>query len=284
MQVVTLCLFRFAGLGAKSWALAQMGFSRRALARAEGLTFLKMLGTGSDAGFHPIPNLAVYGLLAVWRDGEAARAGVAGNRAFRAYRERAAEWACFHLRATRARGAWAGCAPFAAGPDGGAAQEGGPVAVLTRATLRPRHAAAFWRRVPAISAALLAEPDLRFRIGLGEVPWLHQVTFSIWDDARRMRAFAMTSQSHGAAVAAVRRHGWFREQLFARFAVEAAEGRWDGRPVDGLCRPGKPGPDRATGLPCRPAAARERPPIRQSAPRSAIRSTAELTRRQPGLT
>ena len=66
-----------------------------------------------------------------------------------------------------------------------------------------------------------------FKIGIGEVPWLHQVTFSIWPDATRMDAFARTGP-HAEAIRAVRRDGWFREELYARFALLGEEGTWGG--------------------------------------------------------
>jgi hypothetical protein len=54
------------------------------------------------------------------------------------------------------------------------------------------------------------------------------VTFSVWRDMAAMRAFAYRGEGHRAAIAAVRAGDWFAEELYARFAVVAAEGRWNG--------------------------------------------------------
>jgi spheroidene monooxygenase len=128
-----------------------------------------------------------------------------------------------------ARGRWGGVAPFA--PHGAAA---GPVAALTRATVRPGAALRFWGRVPDISARIGADPNVAFKIGIGEVPFLHQVTFSVWPDSARMAQFARTGP-HAEAIAAVRAGNWFAEELYARFRVSGVAGSWDGRnPLDRL--------------------------------------------------
>ena len=66
-----------------------------------------------------------------------------------------------------------------------------------------------------------------FKIGIGEVPWLHQVTFSIWPDAARKANIARTGPQ-AEAIRAVREEGWFREELYARFTLLGDEGTWGG--------------------------------------------------------
>jgi spheroidene monooxygenase len=89
----------------------------------------------------------------------------------------------------------------------------------------------FWRHTPDISETVRGETHLCFKIGMGEVPWLQQVTFSIWDDIEAMKAFAYRSRSHANAIRHVREGGYFKEELYARFRVLAAEGTWQGRDV-----------------------------------------------------
>ena len=117
----------------------------------------------------------------------------------------------------------------AAGPDPAPAPTTGPVAALTRATLKPRIAARFWSRVPAISRRIGADPNVIFKIGIGEVPLLHQVTFSVWPDAASMAAFARADGAHAQAIRAVREGRWFAEELYARFRIDGTEGSWGGR-------------------------------------------------------
>lgn len=226
-QVVTLTCYRFASTLARLRQLSTMALGPRTLARMPGCGFARMMGTGTGEGFDPAPNTAVWTVLAAWESREAAREGLKA-RPFAARAARAAEHCTLTMRPLTSTGRWGGFAPFecAAGAPAGL-----PLAVLTRATVKPRHAVAFWRRVPAINRQIAAGPGMLFRLGMGEVPLLHQVTFSVWRDAGAMRAFAYEGEGHRTAIAAVRQGNWFSEELFARFAVLDAEGRWNGRPV-----------------------------------------------------
>lgn len=223
IQAVTLSFFRFGGVGARLWALAQMGAARFALARAADIGFWKLCGSGVGEGFTPLPNTAVYAILATWPDEATARRRIAGLEVFRRYRARADEAWTLYLSPVSARGAWSGATPFIPSDD---APADGPIAALTRATVRPAAMARFWRREPAISAAIGANPDVLFKIGIGEAPLVRQVTFSIWPDAASMAAFARADGPHARAIRAVREGGWFAEELYARFRILGEEGRW----------------------------------------------------------
>ena len=201
-----------------------MGAARPALGRVPGLTFWKLCGAGSGAGFEPRLNMGVVGLLCVWESAGAADAALEDAPIFAAYRRRASEHWTIRLATVSARGRWSGRVPF----DAARTTAEGPLAVLTRATLRPRALPGFWPRVPGVSAAVAGNRNVLFRIGLGEVPFLQQITFSVWPDAAAMRAFAGGGH-HARAVAAVRRGNWFREELYARFVVTGEAGTWGGR-------------------------------------------------------
>ncbi|MDJ1009059.1 MAG: spheroidene monooxygenase [Paracoccaceae bacterium] len=232
IQAVTISFFRFESLGARVWVLGQMALGRLALTSLPGARFWKLCGSGTGEGFTPVPNTRVWAILVVWEDRETAERGTARSPLFRRWRQRAAEsWTVF-LTPTSARGAWSGQAPFRAEAEAGA----GPLAALTRATIRPRSLLRFWQREPDISAVIGADPNVAFKIGIGEVPWLHQVTFSIWPDATAMDAFARGGP-HARAIRAVRQEGWFREELYARFRVDGGTGTWGGAdPLSNLQR------------------------------------------------
>nr|WP_246003800.1 spheroidene monooxygenase [Histidinibacterium lentulum] len=200
-----------------------MGLARPALARTPGIGFWKLVGSGTGEGFTPVPNTAVWGILATWPDLATARERTASASVFARWRGRAAEsWTVF-LSPTSARGQWAGTEPFETSPDGGT----GPLAAITRATVRPRRALRFWKRQPDISAVIGRDPEVMFKIGVGEVPWVQQVTFSIWPDEGAMARFARRGP-HAEAIRAVRDEGWFREELYARFRVVGDAGTWGG--------------------------------------------------------
>lgn len=221
-QIVTLSFFRFAGPLARAWALTMMGGARWPLSRTPDIGFWKLCGSGTGEGFTPVPNTAVYAILATWPDIATAKARTTSG-VFATYMRRAAEhWTVF-LEPQTARGQWSGKEPFHPGP----ATTPGPLAALTRATIKPRILARFWGRVPNISAMIGKDTNVMFKIGIGEVPMLHQVTFSIWPSEAAMAGFARTGP-HAEAIRAVRDEGWFSEELYARFAVHSDAGRWNG--------------------------------------------------------
>lgn len=205
-----------------------MGLARPGLARTPGIGFWKLCGSGTGEGFTPVPNTSVYAILATWPDLATARARVAESPAFRRYHARAREsWTVF-LSPVASRGSWSGRQPFE--PEGVTPE--GPVAALTRATIRPLVALRFWQRVPDISAVIGEDENVIFKIGIGEVPLLHQVTFSIWPDVAAMARFARTDGPHARAIGAVREGAWFSEELYARFRVLDDAGTWaGGRPL-----------------------------------------------------
>ena len=226
-QTTTLSFFRFDRWRDRLWALAMMGAARIPLARMPGLEFYKLCGSGTGEGFTPRPNTAVWAILCTWTDGETARDRIAHAPLFQRYRKRASEhWTVF-LETTSVRGEWSGKAPFSAVSEP-KSQALPHIAALTRATVKPRVALKFWSRVPNISNVIGNDPNVMFKIGIGEVPWLQQITFSIWPGAREMADFARRDGPHARAIEAVRNGAWFREELYARFRITGATGTWGG--------------------------------------------------------
>lgn len=232
MQVTTLSVFRFRGLKNKLWAFSQMQFAHKPMQRIAGLTFYKLLGSGSGESFTPIPNFGVYAILANWTSLESAEAGLKQSAVYQAYRRHAEEEADLYLTAFHSVGAWGGENPFKINPamKGKPAPE--PIGALTRASIRTMKLRPFWKRVPAISQDTIREQDLLFKIGIGEIPWLHQVTFSVWSNRAAMMRFAYQGTCHAQAAKAARDNDWFCEDLFARFEIMRAEGSWQGRPME----------------------------------------------------
>jgi spheroidene monooxygenase len=201
-----------------------MGLARRPLRRVPGLLSWKLCGSGTGEGFTPVPNTGVYAILCAWQDEATAREATASARPFTTWRARAAEdWTLF-LAPTSVRGVWGGSVPFHVSAEPGE----GPLAALTRATVRPLRALQFWRRVPDISQVIGTDGNVAFKIGIGEVPLLHQVTFSIWPDTSSMADFARRDGPHARAIRAVRDGNWFSEELYARFRILGDTGSWGG--------------------------------------------------------
>lgn len=233
IQTVSLSLFRFGSARARLWVLGQMGAARPAFMRMPDVGFWKLCGSGTGEGFTPVPNTAVWAILATWPDIETAKRRIGTESVYRRWRDRADESWTVYLGPSASRGAWSGTQPFDASGD----TSDGPLAALTRATLKPSVLKRFWGRVPRIENMIGKDPNVVFKIGIGEVPWVHQVTFSIWPDISSMNQFARANGPHAEAIRAVREGGWFKEELYARFRVLGDEGRWNGAsPLDRLER------------------------------------------------
>ncbi len=232
MNTVSLSLFRFDSLPSRLWVLGQMGTARLSLKRIPEIRFWKLCGSGTGEGFTPKPNTAVWAILATWPDADTARGQIMAAPVFRRWRDHAEESWTILLKPISSRGKWSGVAPFIVADQ--LVSQSGPVVALTRATMRLSRFLRFWQRVPDISAVIGQDPNVIFKIGIGEVPLLHQVTFSIWPDAASMALFARGEGPHGRAIKAVRAENWFSEELYARFSILDAWGRWNG--IDPLAR------------------------------------------------
>ncbi|MBM2575598.1 spheroidene monooxygenase [Jannaschia sp. Os4] len=225
MQTVTLSLFRLPRWRDRAWAFLQMGAARLPLSAMPDLSFFKLMGSGSGLGFRPVPNTAVWAILCVWRDARAAARGLAAP-VFDAWRGRADETMDLTMTPTASRGRWSRKAPFQPAPAAD-----GPLASLTRGTIRPTKARRFWAHVPRIDPTI--EPSaMTFRVGLGELPYLRQATFTLWPDAAAMARFARGDTPHARAIRAVREESLFSEDLYARFRVTGARGTWNGTPAE----------------------------------------------------
>jgi spheroidene monooxygenase len=228
MQTVTVSLFRYDTLYQRHWALWQMLLGKPQLRRLPGVQFVKMVGAGSREGFFPIPDTSTEGVLCAWPSLEDAQQQVRSAKIYTAMRRHAAESMTLYLETTRVWGKWAGGEPF---ESDGSKSLAPPLVALTRASIKPKHAIDFWRKTPGIRAEIPDQAHLLFKIGLAEIPWINQITFTIWDDAEAMRAFAYRPGGpHTTAVEAVRKEGWFNEELYARFRVVGVDGSWSRAP------------------------------------------------------
>ena len=208
------------------WALSAMGKDRSPLRKVPGLRFFRLLGTGRGADLTLGADLRRWAMFGVWESREALEE-YQDSALRRSHRDRAEESYTAVLRPLRWRGRWGGVDPFAGVAAGEAS--GRPIASVTRARIRPRHLRAFWANVPDASRGLHANPGLLASVGVGEVPLLHQATFTLWRDAASLRDYAYRGEGHREAISRSGKQGWFAEELFARFEVLGSGGLWDGR-------------------------------------------------------
>jgi hypothetical protein len=220
--VALLLLARFHSR-AVPWGLSRLVLGARALGKVPGLRFARVLGSGRGGGFGLAPGFDHQGLMCFFDDEDSARAFVTGATVARAYRDHARESLVALLRANSCRGSWSGASLAVTAP----VQADAPVAALTRASIRLRHAAAFWQHAPATHDGIARAEGCRLAVGLGEAPLLRQATFSLWDNSAAMDAYAR-SGAHLAAIKGAHEQGWFSESMFVRFAPISIEGEWHG--------------------------------------------------------
>ncbi len=207
-------------------ALGRMGLDRLRLRDTRGLTFAKLLGTGSGTTFTlRDADLHHWALLTVF-DSEQAAAHFAAGPIVASWNALAAEQLRVDLRPLTSRGRWAGQEPFAAPVPH---RWDGPVAAITRARILTSQWRRFWAHVPPVAADLRERDGLLMSMGIGEAPVGLQGTFSMWTDNAALTAFAQRGAAHRHVVDQTHRLRWYDEELFARFAVTGSAGTFNGR-------------------------------------------------------
>jgi spheroidene monooxygenase len=203
-----------------------------------GLTMVKVMGSGHGGGFSLRPSATHQGLICTFSHLDLALKFL-DSPWVQAYRDRARECWTGVMSVQSARGhwdkqAWQASTLEALGAqlqahDPARAQPMGPFAVLTRASIVPTKAMAFWRYAPAAQADLGKSPGCLLAMGLGEAPLVRQCTFSVWQDTGAMLQYAHQG-AHQLASAAAYKHQFFSESLFVRMQVMQMAGVWKGQP------------------------------------------------------
>lgn len=207
----------------RAWGWSRVVLGARSLRGIAGLQFARVMGSGFEGGFGLRPSASRQGVFAVFASEAEADHFIDRSAVVAHYRARSDEFCIAKLRAWSCRGSWNGTALTVTGPPPLA----GPVAALTRASIRLPKAWAFWRMAPAAQDSLAAAPGCKLAAGLGEAPLLRQATFSIWDNVQAMEAYAR-SGAHLDAIRASQRGGFFSESMFVRFTPLLLRGTWLG--------------------------------------------------------
>ena len=209
---------------------------RLALRGYPGLTFAKVLGTGSGHTFAPQDaDPRHWALLTCWDAPQAADA-FERSRVVGRWDAAATERLRLTMTPLTSTGRWSGRDPFGslrspasdATPAPGA---GEPIAALNRARIQWRQLPAFWKTLPAVVAPLPHQPGLVWSLGMGEAPVGYQGTLTVWRDLDSMLDFAYSTPGHREAIRLTRHRGWFTEELFARLRVREVDGTFDGKAV-----------------------------------------------------
>ena len=216
----------------QAWGWMRMVQGSSSLKGVPGVIFAKVMGSGHGGGFSIRPSASHQGLIVMFERAEQADAFLAGP-IVQAYRQRAAQFWSGVLEVLSSRGQWDGEAwgstpathlkpDHTVHDDAGAAR---PLAVITRASIRPAKAMAFWRNAPATQTAMQSAAGCTLAMGLGEAPLVRQCTFSLWKDTSSMLDYAHQG-AHQAAIEAAYRHNYFSESMFVRMRLLEHHGHW----------------------------------------------------------
>ena len=225
-QVTTITFFKYASLSAKFWGFLMMQYAHSDLAKVEGLSFYRLMGSGKGKGFNPRPDWSVYSLLQVWESEACASKFFASSILIGKYDSRASERYTLYMKNISAGGTWVGKNPFIKGADLDATQ---PVAVITRATIKWNWLFRFWKYVPTSQKPLEGNKGLIYTKGIGEVPIVQMATFSLWKDFEAVKEFAYNSEQHKEAIRKTRKNEWYSEEMFSRFYPYKSSGTWQGK-------------------------------------------------------
>jgi hypothetical protein len=207
-----------------AWGWSRFVVGASPLTNGADARFGKILGSGHRGGFGLRPSFSRVSVICAFSDRQAADEFATASPLLDRYRCRSAESLVITLDTTSCRGSWNGFQMSRVDEP----HDNAVVASLTRASIRPRSAWAFWADSPPAEQSLARAAGCRLAVGLGEAPLLRQATFSIWHSVAAMDAYARTG-AHLKAIRDAREQRFFTESMFARFNVRSVVGRWGGQ-------------------------------------------------------
>lgn len=214
-QTTIVSFFKYNKFKYKWQAFARMGLPPLRFSKVAGLKFWKAMGVGGENGFSIKADLSTYSLVTVFETEQDAAKFYNGT-IMKIYTNNCVEHRSFFMHCIQTHGIWGGSNPFLACENPDLTKR---IAIITRATIKPRLAIKFWKFVPEVSKSLDNYVGLSYSKGFGEWPILMQATFSVWDTLAHMKAYAYENPSHAAMVKKTRELNWYKEEMFSRFVV-----------------------------------------------------------------
>lgn len=192
-----------------------MAFFRLPLILNKNVKFWKLMGCGKNGTFDVNPDWQQWALMTVWEtetDYQNFNKNSFITSWWRRFTDERTDYLCTPYES---HGKWDGKEPFGnPTPD---RTYTGPIAILTRATIRISKAQDFWKNVPKVASSMGSAEGFITSVGIGEVPFIKQATFSVWKDLESVKKFAYRQREHAEVVKQTREKGWYSEELFARF-------------------------------------------------------------------
>lgn len=180
------------------------------------------MGTGRNGTFDKVPDLQQWSILAVHNQPVTDAKNIDikalyGMFIYKWFTVFGCEIFTFLLEPVKGHGTWDGKKPFEYSTQSFLPNE--KLATLTRATIRLNKLKYFWENVAAAANSMVEAKGFIFSAGIGEIPWIKQATFSVWESEQAMSAFAYGTKAHATIVKKTRKEKWYSEDMFVRFRI-----------------------------------------------------------------
>lgn len=182
------------------------------------ILFFKLMGSGRNGTFDIHPDLNQWAVLFVAENNNVKAPGFV----YKYCKFFHCDIKEFLLQPIEGHGLWDKKKVFGDLP--GQTDYNGPVAVLTRATIRLSRLKSFWQNVPSVAGKMFSAKGLIVSYGIGEAPWIKQATFSVWQHKKAMKEFAYGLQQHKDVIYKTRKEDWYKEEMFVRFRILSVKG------------------------------------------------------------
>ena len=127
----------------RGWGFLRYILGKSPFQNSLGLQFCKVLGSGFNGGFSTKPSLTKQGFFCVFDSADNAARFAESSSILKAYQDHAHEFFLASVQAYSSRGSWSGFSMECVDPN---PPINGPIASLTRASIRPSKARQFGRK------------------------------------------------------------------------------------------------------------------------------------------
>ena len=222
-------------------ALFAMAIFRFPLWLNKNISFFKLMGCGKNGTFDKHPDWQQWGILAINNNSTEISSTDTNLLMKQLYGNLISKWLQFFncetwtifLQPVEGHGKWDGKEPFGVLPK--QTDNDGLIAVLTRATIRLSKLSSFWKNVGSVASQMAGAKGFVTSIGIGEIPYIKQATFSIWRSKEDMKNFAYQLKEHQEVIKKTRKEKWYSEDMFMRFKPLQTVGTIKGcNPLEGI--------------------------------------------------
>ena len=201
------------------FAFFAMAIMRLPLSSRKNISFYKLMGTGKNGTFDKMPDLHQWAIMAAHKNelNDITIENIYGSFIAKWLRYFKCTSTIYLLEPIEGHGLWDGKKPFGNLPP--KSDYEGKIAVITRATIKLNKLKYFWQNVAPVAAKMVKAEGFITSYGVGEIPWIKQATFSIWESKAAMKNFAYGMKEHAEVIQKTRQQKWYSEDMFTRFKV-----------------------------------------------------------------